>query len=149
MSWNYNYGAFSKVKAESTYDAAMDLLKDPDEVLAASFTVFTSALWFYMTPQTPKPSMHEVATEYWVPNDKDTAEGFVAGFGATINIINGDLECGKGYETAQGAYRGKFFGEFLDYFELPAEDASTLTCGGQKIKWATGGYADVVAYFED
>jgi chitinase len=52
-------------------------------------------MWFYMTPQSPKPSMHEVATGFWKPNTKDGKADIDFGFGATINIINGGLECGK------------------------------------------------------
>jgi chitodextrinase len=32
LSWNYNYGAFSKVLVESEYDSHMHLLLNPDEV---------------------------------------------------------------------------------------------------------------------
>jgi len=67
----------------------MYLLENPDQVHTDSFTVFTSALWFYMTPQSPKPSIHDVATGYMVPTDADLNAGIVAGFGATTNIING------------------------------------------------------------
>jgi len=67
----------------------MHLLKNPDLVHTDSFTVFTSALWFYMTPQSPKPSIHDVASGFMVPTDADKAAGITAGFGATTNIING------------------------------------------------------------
>jgi hypothetical protein len=50
LSWNYNYGAFSEVLVESVYDSRMYLLNNPDLVHTDAFTVFTSALWFYMTP---------------------------------------------------------------------------------------------------
>lgn len=43
-----------------------------------------SAMWFYMTAQSPKPSMHD-AVMGRVPG----------GFAATINIINGGIECGR------------------------------------------------------
>lgn len=50
LSWNYNYGAFSKVVFESTYDSHMILLRDPDLVHATSYRAFLAAIWFYMTP---------------------------------------------------------------------------------------------------
>ena len=53
-----------------------------------------SALWFYMTPSIPEPSMHEVATRLYTPNSADQSTGNTATFGATINIINGGIECG-------------------------------------------------------
>jgi len=39
-----------------------------------------TALWFWMTPQEPKPSCHNAIRE--------------SGFGMTIFIINGGRECG-------------------------------------------------------
>ena len=81
---------------ESTYNSHMYLLENPDQVQNDSFTVFTSALWFYMTPQSPKPSIHDVSTGFMVPTAADIAAGFGPNFGVTTNIINGGLECGSG-----------------------------------------------------
>lgn len=53
-----------------------------------------AGIWFYMTPQAPKPSMHDVMTGFYVPNSADIAANFTASFGTTINIINGGFECG-------------------------------------------------------
>jgi hypothetical protein len=39
--------------------------------------------------------MHDVVTGFWLPNDVDKQNGIDRGFGITINIINGDIECGK------------------------------------------------------
>jgi hypothetical protein len=89
ISWNYNYGAFSEILKEGDYDANVYLLKNPDAVLDDSETLFFSALWFYMTPQSPKPSMHDVATGYMEPTSFDTTAKLGADFGTTINIING------------------------------------------------------------
>ena len=50
-----------------------------------------------MTPAEPKPSMHDVVTGYWEPNDEDLKANIDnSGFGTTINIINGAEECNKG-----------------------------------------------------
>jgi len=126
----------------------MYLLKDPDKVSTDSFTVFTSALWFYMTPQSPKPSIHDVATGYMIPTNADTNAGHTAGFGLTTNIINGAQECGKGGEDFRAADRAKYYTAFLDYFKLPAEAADTKTCGGQKSAFPAGGYGDEFSYFD-
>ena len=56
---------------------------------------FATALWFWMTPQSPKPSCHDVMTGAWSPSAADTAAGRVPGFGLTIDIINGGVECGR------------------------------------------------------
>jgi hypothetical protein len=50
-----------------------------------------------MTPETHKPSAHDVMTGKWQPTTNDKAHGRTTpGFGMTINIVNGDVECGKG-----------------------------------------------------
>ena len=61
ISWNYNYGPFSRM----AYDDDKVLLANPDLVGSNGYTAFLSALWFYMTPQSPKPSMHEIATRLY------------------------------------------------------------------------------------
>ena len=71
----------------------MSLLINPDLVQQNGYTAFLSAMYFYMSPSAPKPSMHEVATRLYVPNAFDTAQGLGPFFGATTMIINGGLEC--------------------------------------------------------
>ena len=70
------------------------LLADPGLVASDGVISFRTALWFWMTPQAPKPSAHEVMTAAWEPTADDVAKGRLPGFGMTINIINGGLECG-------------------------------------------------------
>lgn len=148
MSWNYNYGAFSEVLVESKYDSVMYLLENPDQVHTDAFTVFTSALWFYMTPQSPKPSIHDVATGFMVPTSADDDAEMGPTFGTSTNIINGGQECGGGWENEKSQSRIEYFIEFLDYFDLPAEDEETMTCGNQSSSFPDGGYGDAVAYFD-
>ena len=69
------------------------MLIDPDLVATEGEHAFGSAIWFYMTPANPKPSMHEVVTGFFTPNSVDTSVGITATFGATTNIINGGIEC--------------------------------------------------------
>jgi len=45
------------------------------------------------------PSMHDVVTKFWMPNGVDSGTNITSGFGATIGIINGEKECGGGYDT--------------------------------------------------
>jgi len=88
LSWNYNYGAMGAVLGQ-------DLLAQPELVTSNSVIAFKTALWFWMTPQAPKPSAHDVMAGKWTPSAQDTALGRKPGFGMTINIINGGLECGQ------------------------------------------------------
>jgi basic endochitinase B len=87
LSYNYNYGPFGAV-------LGVDLLADPDALTRDGVLAFRSALWFWMTPQAPKPSAHAVMTGQWTPTAGDVTAGRQPGFGMTVNIINGGLECG-------------------------------------------------------
>ncbi len=87
LSWNYNYGAAGEA-------LGLDLLSNPDLVKRNGTIAFETALWFWMTPQAPKPSCHAVMSGTWSPSPEDTRKGRTPGFGMTINIINGGLECG-------------------------------------------------------
>ena len=89
---------FSKAFVDSSYDGTLYLLKNPDQVHTDAYTVFASALWFYMTPQYPKPSIHDVATGFLEPTAADRAANVGPTFGTTINIINGGIECGNGHD---------------------------------------------------
>ena len=54
LSWNYNYGQFSKF----LYNDVNVLLNNPDLVQQDGVLAFKSAIWFWMMPQCPKPSCH-------------------------------------------------------------------------------------------
>lgn len=43
--------------------------------------------------------MHDTVVGHWEPNSADTAAGIEIGFGTTINIINGAIECRGGSES--------------------------------------------------
>lgn len=88
LSYNYNYGPVGEA-------IGVDLLNNPDLVTADGATSFKTAVWFWMTPQSPKPSSHDVMTGRWRPTGQDTSVGRAPGFGMTVNIINGGIECGK------------------------------------------------------
>ena len=88
LSWNYNYGQVGEV-------LGLDLLNQPSLVTSNGTVAFRTALWFWMTAQSPKPSAHAVMTGGWTPSSADTAAGRTPGFGMTINIINGGLECDR------------------------------------------------------
>ena len=148
ISWNYNYGAFSEVLQESTYNGKKYLLDNPEKVAEDALTIFSSALWFYMTPQSPKPSMHDVVTGYMQPNSFDDIDDFGPNFGTTINIINGGQECGEDADhPAKALKRVGFYKEFLDYFGLDAEAEDTLGCADQDSEFPAGGWGDDYGYW--
>ncbi|KAH0980480.1 hypothetical protein GBA52_007657 [Prunus armeniaca] len=87
---NHNHGQCGKA-------IGADLLTNPDLVATDPVISFKTALWFWMTPQSPKPSCHDVITRRWNPSGADKSAG--PGYGVTTNIINGGLECGKGWNA--------------------------------------------------
>jgi hypothetical protein len=126
LSWNYNYGQFS----EAWFGVKDSLLQHPEWLSENAELSFASAIWFWMTPQFPKPSCHEIMTGAWKPNANDLLKGRVPGFGATVNVINGGVECGKGTELEKTAYRYKYYRYFCDYFHVsPGEN---ISCNDQK-----------------
>lgn len=167
LSYNSNYGAFSW-----DYFNDMRFLENPYLLLADEYkdVVFMSAFWFYMTPISQKPSMHEMVTGIWQPNATDTANNIAPGFGATTNIINGGIECNQpqGLESVQSHNRIAYYegGEIwnndrqplrtvtgtLEYLGLdPAQDPSLVqntTCATQK-QFSLGGSASLPLYYNN
>lgn len=65
MHWNQDYGKFSNVMGESSYNSKLRFLENPDLVHEDGYLAFASALWVYMTPEDPRPSMHDVMTGFF------------------------------------------------------------------------------------
>ncbi|KAI9100169.1 hypothetical protein K1719_024387 [Acacia pycnantha] len=122
LTWNYNYGQCGKA-------IGVDLLKNPDLVATNAVTSFKTALWFWMTPQKPKPSCHDVITGKWKPSAADNAANRLPGYGTITNIINGGLECGRG-QDARVADRIGFYKRYCDI--LGVGYGSNLDCYSQK-----------------
>jgi len=103
-----------------------------------------SAFWFYVMPQSPKPSMHDAVTGFWQPNTADTGAGINLGFGATINI-NGGLECNK--IDASATARTEYFTALMGYFSLTIDATETDNCRNMASWWPETGAAVVPSYF--
>lgn len=135
---------------DSKYDGKSRLLNNPGELETDSVIIMEAALWFYMTPQSPKPSMHQVVTGQFVPSSGDTAAGISNGFGATINIINGAKECNKnGVESDKAASRIEFYDSFLEHFSINTKSEETADSKSCKSMGAfpTNSAGKVYAYF--
>ncbi len=91
LSWNYNYGQLSKF----LYNDVSILLDNPNVIQEDGVLAFKSAIWFWMMPQCPKPSCHQVMHELWEPEagEYTSEKMYKNGFAHTNNIINGGLEC--------------------------------------------------------
>ena len=146
LSWNYNYGQFSNVIASpSAYNSKLHLLKHPDLVHEDGYLAMAAGIWFYMTPQDPKPSMHDVMTGFFEPNEVDLAHNITATFGLTTNIINGGFECGQSPENSKSVSRGTYYLEWLNFFGMPAEDG--LGCGNMPSYLPYGSAGDIPGYW--
>eukprot|EP00122_Pirum_gemmata_P020055 Pgem_evm1s18761 len=112
ISWNYNYGQLSEV----LYGDKNTLLNNPDLLAQDGVLAFRASLWFWMTPQPPKPSAHDVMIQVLT---ECTEQGHRNGFGLTTNIINGGLECGAG--SAYLHQEGQKVYNRIQYFKVICE----------------------------
>ncbi|KAJ4776451.1 Endochitinase [Rhynchospora pubera] len=108
LTHNYNYGQCGQAIGQN-------LLNNPDLVATDPIISFKSALWFWMTPQSPKPSCHAVITGQWTPSAADQSAGRLPGYGVITDIINGEKECGLGSDvTGKVADRIGFYKRYCD-----------------------------------
>jgi hypothetical protein len=125
LSWNYNYGQFS----EAWFGSKEILLQNPALVAEDPVISFASALWFWTTPQFPKPSCHDIMVGKWEPSAEDSAKGRMPGFGVVMNVINGGLECGNPEGNKNTNNREELFRFFCAYFNVSPGD--NIDCSGQ------------------
>lgn len=134
ISYPYNYGPFSL----AFYGDKNVLLKEPSKVITDGKAFWASAIWFWMNEAVApgedfplgiapvgkyyKPSCHMVMTNTWTPRASDINYKRTEGLGATINIINGGLECSWGWDDrGKGRVNNyKKFTQYLGVAELPA-----------------------------
>ncbi|XP_047320156.1 basic endochitinase-like [Impatiens glandulifera] len=122
ISYNFNYGPAGRA-------IGVDLLNNPDLVATDPTISFKTALWFWMTPQSPKPSCHDVITRRWSPSGADQAAGRVPGYGIITNIINGGVECGHGSDSRVQDRIG-FYKRYCSI--LGVNPGDNLDCGNQR-----------------
>ncbi|ERM96407.1 hypothetical protein AMTR_s00001p00243680 [Amborella trichopoda] len=119
---NYNYGQAGRA-------IGFNGINNPDAVATDAVTSFKTAFWFWMTPQSPKPSAHDIITCLWTPSAADRSAGRVPGYGVITNIINGGLECGHGSDD-RVADRIGFYKRYCDLMGVPYGD--NLDCYNQR-----------------
>lgn len=103
LSYNYNYGLCSDV----LFGDSSILLNDPDMLERDGILGLMTGIWFWMTPQPPKPSCHQVITGIWQPKPGAPNESYNGNFGLTIIIINneaGQSETGAGAVARRARY---------------------------------------------
>jgi len=127
LSYNGNYGYASTC----IFGDKNVLLNNPDLVQNDPIIAFKTAIYFWMTPQLPKPSAHDVMTGIWQPSAADKATGRTPGFGMTINIINGLIECNKGNGVSSMNDRIGYYHHFLKLMGASDPDCA-CDCGSMK-----------------
>jgi hypothetical protein len=147
LTWNYNYGAFSL----AFLGDATILLNDPEILITPAgkttpqgnlgqpHLAFVSALWFYMTPQPPKPSMSDTVRGVF---GDFAAPGGEIGFGDTTNIINGAQECGGGggSESYGSANRMAAWQYWTEFFSISAGPEASQGCGNKPADFSNPAY---------
>lgn len=145
LSHHYNYGAFSN----AMFGTPMLLLEHP-ELVATTWLNFASGMWFFVTPQSPKPSILNVVEGKWKPNAVDKASGLVNGFGTSIQIINGGQECSGGPHPEKAVSRAEYYKGYASKLGLDIT-GEQLSCAGmgkfsisgsngeQKLYWQSPG----------
>lgn len=74
------------------------------------------------------PHIHDVITGKWSPHPADQNANRKPGFGVTILIINGNLECNK--DSAGANNRVNFYKKFCS--EMGVDPGSNLDCRNMK-----------------
>lgn len=151
MSYPFNYGPFS----EFMFGDKNVLLSDPSRVATEALLFWASGIYFWMNEVVApgydkpngdptsgglvgiyyKPSCHMAMTEAWIPRTSDVEKNRTFGFGVTINVINGGLECGGAWDI-RGQNRVDFFDAFAQILGAPAlpsgeTEANYKTCQSQ------------------
>lgn len=131
LSYNFNYGQFQNWLA--LHNIFVDLLNHPNLVMTKTDPplAFMASLWFYMTPQPPIPSMHDIILGAWNPGAPNLAANYSGPiFGPTSLIINN--QCGGEDPSEPGgdgeSRRIKAFKWFCNYFQVPIGEDRLLTC---------------------
>jgi hypothetical protein len=121
LKTNELYGKFADAYYHMEFSGADLLLEDPDTLFADPLVAFSSALWRYMTPVDPAPSMHEVAMGHYLPNDVEEDVNITGGFGTTTLILGGMEECGLGDSSMASSQRASNYERLLKVFQLDPE----------------------------
>lgn len=127
LSYNGNYGYAS----DCIFGDAKILLNNPALVETDPVVAFKTAIYFWMTPQTHKPGAHDVMTGKWQPKNEDAAKGRKPGFGMTINIVNGEVECNHAENMYNMNDRIGFYQYFLKKLGVTDPDC-VCSCGNMQ-----------------
>ncbi len=122
----YNYAGFSAARfvTSGTMKSFNYLLEWPDLVAYDPELYFLSGIWFLMTNQPPKPSIHDILLHRYAPSTScteatcgglayDAITGLTHPFLATIENINGGIECRRGNTNVAPTHRSQAYASML------------------------------------
>lgn len=109
LTYAYNYGPAND-QLQQLDPTFPNIFDNPAAVTAtpavsAQNMAWVTALWFWFTAQSPKPSCHSVMTGGWTPTDQDISLGRAPGYGMTEVIINGGVQCDV-YDITEASTEG-------------------------------------------
>lgn len=126
--WNVNYGAAGEA-------LKVDLLNHPEYIEQNATLAFQAAIWRWMTEiKKGQPSSHDAFVGNWKPTKNDTLAKRTPGFGATMNILYGEMVCGQGDIDAMNTIVSHYQ-YYLDLMGVGREEAGpheVLTCADQE-----------------
>lgn len=132
ITHNVNYGQLS----EFFYGDKQILLDNPGKLVPKkpedATVAFMSAIWFWMTPQAPKPSCHDIMVGNWTANSEEAAKNWdKSKFGMTVFVINGGQECGNNNANDDRVVdRTEFYRRYCTVLGVADEDY----CGCETMK---------------
>ena len=116
------------------FDGDASVLLNNPGLVADSWLNLASAIWFFLTPQAPKPAMLHVIDRTWVPSQREIAAGIGYGFGTTINVINGGIECGEQNKNkGQPVNRIRYWEGLAEHYQIPVKADEKNTCWQQTL----------------
>jgi len=116
LTYAYNYGLAGE-------ELGLPLLAHPEWVSQDGIVSFKTALWFWMRAQKPKPSCHDCICGKWQPGPEDLRLQRRPGFGMTINIINGGVECNSTVPAIREEREERigFYRHIASFLRIPIE----------------------------
>ncbi|ORY40385.1 lysozyme-like protein [Rhizoclosmatium globosum] len=140
LSYSFNYGPFSEV----IFNGDPTVLLNAPEQVADTWLNLASAIFFFIYPQPPKPSMLGVMDGSWIPNAADIAAGRTNDFPSTIQIING--ECAGGSLSNAASNRISYYQSFAADMGLDTSKES-FKCSGMSPFDTSGSAAQTGMYW--
>jgi basic endochitinase B len=116
LTYPYNYG-------QAGAQLRLPLLAHPELASHDGVIAFQTSLWFWMRVDGSEPSCHAVMTGGWQPTAKDRQLGRRPGFGMTINLINGNVECNSKAPAIRGERKDRigYYQHFASILQVPVE----------------------------